>query len=111
MKKAILDKLASMVEEKFGWTYIFKDENYLEYTSGKNNHGRMNLSLLKNKYKKKDKKIFVYTAGFMYNDFIESPSSRRYLCYRNPVKKAKAICLLDLRFVVIAESLLCQQMK
>lgn len=93
MKKAILDKLASMVEEKFGWTYIFKDENYLEYTSGKNNHGRMNLSLLKNKYKKKDKKIFVYTAGFMYNDFIESPSSKRYLCYRNPVKKAKAICL------------------
>lgn len=93
MKKAILDKLASMVEEKFGWTYMFKDENYLEYTSGKNNHGRMNLSLLKNKYKKKDKKIFVYTAGFMYNDFIESPSSKRYLCYRNPVKKAKAICL------------------
>lgn len=93
MKKAILDNLASMVEEKFGWTYMFKNENYLEYTSGKNNHGRMNLSLLKNKYKKKDKKIFAYTAGFMYNDFIESPSSKRYLCYRNPVKKAKAICL------------------
>ena len=53
----------------------------------------MNLSLLKNKYKRKDKKIFVYTAGFMYNDFIESPNRGRYLCYRNPVKKAKAICL------------------
>lgn len=92
MKRAILNKLASMVEEKFGWTYTFKDESYLEYTSGKNNSDRKNLSLLKGRYSKKNQKIFVYTGGFMYNDFIESPS-KRYLCYRNLVKKSMAICL------------------
>lgn len=85
----ITKELYRLVRKNLHWDYKYKGQDYMDML----NHATNQSCRCKDLKKNKKKNIFVTTYG-MYNDIVEKRADEaEYICYRNPVKKAKRISL------------------